>query len=134
MSITETSQLQTAIYSALTGNTALMATITGVYDYVAPNTATPYIVIGDVTDIDSSYFTSDSRETYIDLHIWSSYLGKSQLHSIAKAITGIIGNKTLTLATSPAKTCFLFYDDYKSFQDPDDTTIYHGVLTFHAFV
>jgi hypothetical protein len=134
MSITQTSQLQTAIYAALTGNTALMAVVTGVYDYVAPNTVTPYIVIGDVNDIDASSFTSESRQTYIDLHIWSSYLGKSQLHSIAKAITALIGNKALTLTVTPAKTCFLFYDDYKAFQDIDDTTLYHGVLSFHAFI
>ena len=132
MSITQTAQLQTAIYAALTGNVALMATVTGVYDYVAPDTATPYITIGDIYDIDSSYFTSESRATYIDLHVWSTYAGKSQFHSIAKAITALIGNKTLTL--SVGNTCFMFYDGYKSFQDSDDTSIYHGVLSFHAFI
>ena len=47
MSVDSSWELQKAIYGALTGDSALMAMITGVHDHVPQDTAYPYVTIGE---------------------------------------------------------------------------------------
>lgn len=48
--MTVLSPMQSALYSALSGQVTVNSAVVPVYDYVPADTATPYIVIGDATE------------------------------------------------------------------------------------
>ena len=74
--------VQQALYSKLTGDSALMDLVNGVYDVVPQQTALPYIVIGD----GSADLLAQSQETtsqcQMSLNVWTGGNGRKLALSI----------------------------------------------------
>lgn len=62
--------LQSAIHGRLTGDAALMALVTGVYDAVPPGTSVPYVVIGEFTESENRAFDRGGHSLTATLHIY----------------------------------------------------------------
>jgi hypothetical protein len=90
--------VQAAVYARLTGDAALMALITGVYDYVPEDVVFDYVHIGESTEIPSNRHGGFGRETGITLHVWSKYRGHSRGLRIAARITELLDHRPLTIA------------------------------------
>lgn len=90
--------IQTAIYSTLNGDAALMGKITGVHDLTAPDgTAFPYVTIGHATAIPQGAHDRFGSRTTVTLHIWSTHRGKMQVSSIADEVLRLLDHQSITV-------------------------------------
>jgi hypothetical protein len=120
-------ELQTAIVAKLTGDTALMAIITGVFDFGAvpdePDEmpAFPYITIGNALELAHDGFSTPGYDTTQQLDIWTNQGGFWQCYQIFNIVQGLLNNKPLTLDT--LHHVYTNYARSEPLRDPDDKTI-----------
>jgi len=110
---------QKKIYSLLTGDPALVAKVTGVFDMVPEEQLGPYIVIDTIQALEGSLVDDTERQISVDLHIWSSYRGKKEVLEISELIE----------AALPAD---LRTENLIVLQDQSDW--YHGIFTIRGYV
>jgi hypothetical protein len=121
--------LQKAIYDRLTGNAALMAIVSGVFDSVPEAQAFPYITIGDDTAVDFGTHTWKGQNLTITIHSWSMARGRAQVKDIMKRVYDLLHEQLLTMQ---GHTMFsMRFDFEQTFLDPDGVT-YHGLQRFRA--
>ncbi|MFJ8446834.1 DUF3168 domain-containing protein [[Kitasatospora] papulosa] len=87
--------IQKAMYGALTGDAALKAMVTGVYDYVPETAVYPYIVIGEATEIPRNSHDRFGWETVPTLHVWDKYRGYSRVLRIGSRIGEVLDHQAL---------------------------------------
>jgi hypothetical protein len=121
--------VQQAIHDRLTGNAALMATISGVFDYVPEDVAYPYVVIGEATETPDNSHDRFGRQTVITLHVWSQYRGHAQGLAIAAKVTALLDHQPLTITgLHHVVTRFEFSQTLTDPEPPGD--IRHVVLRY----
>lgn len=89
--------VQQALYARLTGDAALMATISGVYDFVPEDAAYPFVAIGEVVETPDNRHGGFGRQTAVTLHVWSQYRGYRQALTIGARITALLDHQPLTI-------------------------------------
>lgn len=89
--------VQKAVYTALTGDTALAALVTGVYDRVPERTALPYLVFGNATTKDASTTTLDGETVRLELAVYSREGGRKQVLDILERVHAVLHQQALTL-------------------------------------
>jgi hypothetical protein len=122
-------ELQTAIYTALTGMTILGASFP-VKGAVPPGTAMPYVVIGEEFVSDWSTKTWWGSEHRVRLHFWDLASTSRKVRAAMKETAKRLVNKTLTITGSYA-VASLRLGPQHVFQDGD---AYHGVADFTVLV
>lgn len=134
--------LQTAMYTALTGDTALMALITGVFDDLPENQLFPYVVLGDGVETINDTFDKRGRMGALTLHIFSrdgaagAPAGYAQVEGIIDHIARVLDRATLTLTSvnsAPITLVYLRYDTTTLMRDPDGFTR-HGIVRYLSYV
>ena len=129
MSADSSWELQKAIYSALTNDSALMAMITGVHDHVPQDTAFPYVTIGDSTALDWRMVGVVGAEITLLFHVWSRSRGRKEVKQIMVEIRRILDGANLTVPGHVlVRQRFEFS---KTLLDSDGAT-YHGITRFKA--
>lgn len=129
--------LQQAIYDQLTGDSTLMALVTGVYDDVpqaadsGASSAFPYVTIGEDIHQDWSTDTSLGDDATITVHTWSRYRGRKQTKQIQGAIYDALTR--VNLSVTGYTMVAIDYVDEQSFVDTDGLTR-HGVSTFRVLL
>lgn len=87
-------ELQKTLYEILTGDSALMALIQGVYDSAAvtQGAAFPYITIGEATFTDRSSHTHRGFSAEVTIHTWdqSNNRGRKKVQSIQAEIDRLL--------------------------------------------
>jgi hypothetical protein len=133
MTQTSLEELQTAIYSALTSDTTLMSTLTGVFDIAAvpENQAFPYVAIGDSTEGSMNAFGRRGYESTLTLHIWSSATGFKECYSILARMNFLLDQKILSLASQ--SHVFTLYDFSSTLNDPGENSIRHMPVRYRCF-
>jgi hypothetical protein len=119
------SAIQVAIGEKLTDDTALMALITGVFDFrgIPKDQAFPYVTVGDTTETDDSTFDTLGYEDTFTLHIWSIQPGTQECQQILANLNRLLNHQPLNLANmSHVGT---WYDLSWTLPDPADTRITH---------
>ncbi len=85
--------VQAAIVAAISGHTALMAGLTGVYDGPPPRAGFPYLSISGGGSSDWSTKTARGRELRIGLTLWDDGAEAARLHRlmalVEEAVPGI---------------------------------------------
>jgi hypothetical protein len=104
------------IYTTIT--TALGETVTGVFDKVPSEQASPYIVIGQLQSLEGRLLDASERMWAVDVHIWSSYLGRKEIVEIADEIRNALPGKW-------------FFEELVVLEDPSGW--FHGVLTIRGY-
>lgn len=110
--------LQTAIYTLLTGDTELMADVTGVYDHVPEGTGFPYVTIGAATATPQGAHDRYGRRSTVTLHVWSAYHGWSEALSIVDHLLRLLDHQDLTV--DGHEFVSVHHEQTVSMQDPDE--------------
>jgi hypothetical protein len=119
------SQLQKAIYDALTAAPALVSG--RVYDRPPTTAAFPYITIGDDQVTDDGNTCSDSWEVFSDIHIWSRPQTQSKAEAKTLAASVVDRLRGLSSVSGYAVTVASM-ESARTFRDGDGITE-HGVVT-----
>ena len=124
--------LQAAIFAALgadAGVKSLIGDPVRVFDHVPPESAFPYLVIGEATSRPFDAKTHDGMEQTLTLHAWSRYRGLKEIKDIMAAVANALDQQALSLA---GHTLILLRFEFgTTFLDSDGLTR-HGVQRFRA--
>lgn len=129
MSVDSSWELQKAIYTALTGDSALMAIITGVHDHVPQDTAFPYVTIGESTAVDWRTVGYDGMELTLVLHVWSRERGCREAKLILAEIHRILNDAKLTV---PGHVLVWLHFEFSQTLPDSDGVTYHGIARYNA--
>lgn len=124
--------LQEALYSRLTGDSTLMALVTGVFDAVPEDTVLPSVVIGEGTTTDNATKTLDMRDYIFQIDVWSAYQGMKEAKNIMQRIYSLL-HEYNSLAVSGAILVDLRCEFTTQVLESDGT-IRHGIMRFRAFI
>lgn len=129
--------LQSALYSALSGDIALSALVVGVYDDVpqpvdaGDSSAFPYVTIGESVHTGWDTDTSSGDDASVTVHVWSRYSGRAETKQIQGAIYDVLHRSNL--AVTGYATVSVDWEQSESFLDSDGQTR-HGVQTFRILL
>jgi hypothetical protein len=140
--MTPSNALQAAIYSRLTGYTALtslLATATSVYDFVPQAAVAPYVVIGDDTSVDWSTKTANGWEVTITVHAWDyQRQGRKSVKAILSAVYDALHRQDASITVSGFTLVDIQSEYEETFQDTtvegQNDAYYHGVARYRAFI
>jgi len=124
--------LQEALYTRLTGDSTLMALVTGVFDAVPEDTVLPSVVIGEGTTTDNATKTLDMRDYIFQIDVWSAYQGMKEAKNIMQRIYSLL-HEYNSLAVSGAILVDLRCEFTTQVLESDGT-IRHGIMRFRAFI
>lgn len=131
------SAIQSAIYSALTGDSTLMSAVTGVYDDVPQSAdagsgaAFPYVTIGEATHTEWDTDTELGSDVTVTIHVWSRYRGRKEVKDIQGQIYSLLHRANL--AVTGYNLVGVDWIQSDSFMDADGLTR-HGVQTFRITI
>ena len=120
--------VQRAVYSALTGASALTALLadgaSSVYDDVPENATFPYITLGE--GFADAWEEKDNvgQEHDLTIHTWSRYEGFKECKQIMQAIYDALNRVALTVTGQDVMDCRMTFAHFM--RDPDGETR-HGV-------
>ena len=123
--------LQQAIFSALTGSTALVNYLGGakIYDDIPEQTPFPYVTIGQSFMVDWSTATDQGREHSFRIHVWSRFSGGTEAQLIAEEIIQVLHDAALVLQDNILVN--LRFSSADVLRDRDGKT-HHNILRFRA--
>jgi len=122
--------VQRAVYAALTADTELMESVTGVYDDVPEGTAYPYVRIGEALETPDNTHGAFGRQTVLIIHVWSEYRGFAETTDIAGRVVSLLDHQPLTIAGH--HHVVTKYEFGQTLDDPDRPALRHGVLRFRV--
>ncbi|HEX3653729.1 MAG TPA: DUF3168 domain-containing protein [Rhizomicrobium sp.] len=124
--------LQQAIFAALSGSIDLQALIGDpprLFDFVPPDSAFPYVVLGGGSEADWSTATEEGTEHAIQIDVWSRETGHKQAKQIAEVIRATLNNAALTVSGAVLIDIRHLSTDFS--REPDGQT-FRARLTFRA--
>lgn len=129
--------LQAAVYAALTGSAPYMALVTGgVFDSMAPqDTATPYTVIGEITEVLDPTQELDGYAYTLTIHDFtggagSGDWGKRKGQLIKEARNAVLHNAQLDVAGwGLTRMTYDFGEPLVEGDDPD-SPVFHQVTRY----
>ena len=126
-------QTQIAIFNILNDDSTLDGLVGNnrIYDEVPPNSAYPYIEIGDETTIDNGVKDKDGQEFTQTIHIWSRYRGSKEVKEIAERIYTLLHNVGITVSGGSFANS---RNEFFTILLDDDGLTRHGVMRFRVVV
>lgn len=123
-------ELQTAIYSALSGDSNLTSTLgASVFDEVPDQSSYPFVALGEETVVEYDTKDLDGASHTINIHVWSQYKGAKETKQIMDRIHTLLHDSSLSVSGfNLIRMQFEFSDIMR---DPDGVTR-HGVMRFRA--
>lgn len=109
--------LQQAIYARLAADSALDALTTGIFDEVPAGAATPYVVIGEVTEDLSEAHDRSGINATVTLHIWSKYRGYYEAAQILREVDRLLHR--IGLAVPGFTNVSIAQEQHQFMRDPD---------------
>lgn len=87
--------VQTALYTRLGADEALLALAKGVYDEVPEDAVLPYVVLGDAVETPDNDHTSFGAVVVVTFEIWSDYRGTREITAIAGRMCEVLDHQPL---------------------------------------
>jgi hypothetical protein len=103
-----------------------------VFDKVPQKSVPPYAEIGEFTAKQVGAKDSDVWDVSLQIHLWSTYAGKSEINLMADDFTLLLTSWPLDLSASYFAVLSQDIDMFEAF--PDELYGYHGILTLVATV
>jgi Protein of unknown function (DUF3168) len=124
-------ELQKAIFSSLSGDTALVALLGSarIFDRAPANVAFPYITFGRTSIYDWSTGTESGTEQLFTLHIWSKAKSKKEALDIMEVVRERLNDASLALDGHQLVNLRL---EFAEARHDDDLSVHHGLLRFRA--
>lgn len=127
--------LQTAIYTRLSGDTALVTTLgCDVYDNVPANmdaSGFPYVVISEVNEGPNDTMGRTGRDLSVTVHIWSQYAGMKEVKNIQNRVDELLDRWAPTVTGWNATQ--MQQEFFENFMDADGVTR-HGVSRYSVHI
>jgi hypothetical protein len=123
--------LQSALYSTLSGDTALSGMVTGIFDRPAQNTNFPYITIGESMCSDWSSKTHSGTKHELEINVWSREGGRKNTASIMERVYTLLHSQNISI--SGQSLVFMRFMASNITLENDGWT-YHGILRLHALM
>ena len=123
--------LQKALYETLSGDTALTALVTGIFDHVPQEQDYPYVTFGDYTATDWSTNTTSGIEYLLTLHVWSREGGRRQATAICENIYRLLHDAAITV---PLHKLVLIRMTSSTITVENDGATYHASMRFKAML
>ena len=96
--------LQQALFAALSASSDLTALIgSRIFDFVPPDSAFPYVILGDGSEADWSTATEDGSEHAIQVDVWSREPGHREAKQIGDVIRATLNNAALAVSGATCK-------------------------------
>lgn len=89
--------LQVAVRSKIESDGPLSAAIEDVWDEAPEGAPFPYLTLGPFTSIPDYTHSEFGAETYVDIHVWSTYSGNAELGPIVAHIIRVFDHQTLSI-------------------------------------
>ena len=124
-------ELQKAVFSALSGTSALTAAMgaSRIYDNAPANVAFPYVTFGRTTAYDWATGTEDGTEHLFTLHVWSKTKGKAETLEIMAIVKQALHDSDLQLT---GHTLVNLRSEFEEARFNEDLAVHHGILRFRA--
>lgn len=90
-------ETQKAVYEKLTGDTTLMAMITGVFDHVPERSEFPYVTVGDIRANDNSVKAAQGYQLDLNINVYSRGKGRKEVLEIMSKIQEVLVGQSLTV-------------------------------------
>ena len=90
-------ETQKAVYEKLTGDTALMAMISGVYDHVPERSEFPYVTMGDIRANDNSVKATQGYQLDLNINVYSRGKGRKEILEIMSKVQELLVNENLAV-------------------------------------
>lgn len=108
-----------ALYKELYTALSSVEAVTGVFDEIAPSDQKgPYVVIEQAVEQQGRVIDDSEREISLNLHIWSSYKGKSEILMVFNAVENAMPKDYI-------------FDDLQILRDGSGW--FHGILGYHVY-
>lgn len=123
--------VQAALHAVLNSDAPLMEQVSGVFDFVPPRTAFPYVTIGDMRATDVSTMTEAMSRLDVTLHIYSRAKGRKEASDIMGRVHAVLHD------SSPDVDGFSWVDMRYSGSEirlERDGVTYHAVMRFAVLV
>jgi hypothetical protein len=118
-------ELQKAIYEKLSGNSQLMAIISGIFNYPPQDINYPFLTIGNVVVNDFPALGRGGTQQQLELHIWSREAGHKQAADIMNIVYGLLHNGSLEVT---GQTVLMMRFTATSIKLEDDGYTHHGIM------
>ena len=125
------SPLQQAIYETLTGDAALTALVSGIYDHVPQGTDTPFVTLGEANVREWSNAEKTGSEQQLSLRIFSRESGRKQAAIIMERIVTLLHNAAIAVTGC---TLMQLQCTASSISLMNDGATYRGTLNFRALL
>jgi len=109
--------LQTAIYTKLTGSSALMARVSGVYDKVPEPATYPFVTIGAISESVDDTHDHQGLVSLVNVHVWSMAPGDSETYDVFADVDAALDRTNLTVAGF--SQVFIKHTQHQTIPDPD---------------
>ena len=131
MTLSPAWDLQTALWSALTGDAELVGALGGarIYDHVPQSADFPFVTLGEIRTNDWSTQSAKGHEHFLTLHAWSRARGRKEVQAVMAVLDRLLDGAALTLQDHALVNFSLVFWDAR--RDRDGET-YHGVMRFRA--
>ena len=123
--------LQKAVYEKLTGNSQLMAIISGVFDYPPQSAVFPFVNIGNATISEVLNLSGYITEYQFDINIFAREAGHKQTADIMEIIYGLLHNGTISVS---GKTLVVMRFESSSIQLENDGWTYQGIMRLRVIL
>lgn len=124
--------LQSAVFTALTGDASLVTALGGtakIYDYAPQDTNFPYVTIGEIAGQEWDTKGTDGQRSQVTVHVWSRKRGMKETRELLAHVYRILHRASLTVAGHTLVHIRYLFDD--AFTE-DGGQIFHGVMRFEA--
>lgn len=128
-----------ALKTALVGEAALMALVTGVFGHLseAARTGYPYLVLGRRSRLnDGGAMQIAGGHVSVQLDGWSAHKGASEMHAILSLVTKTLERRAIVVSGYSIVQGSLTCELEDVFDEPDedkpDARLYHGVQRWTA--
>lgn len=125
-------EVQTAIYSRLTGDPTLSGLVGGrIFDDIPQGSDFPYVRLGDENTTDDGGKDYVANQRAISVEVFSRYAGSSEAKRVMSAVYDLLHEQGLTVS---GQQVVLMRHEFSSpvFMDPDGLSR-HGSMRFRLF-
>ncbi|MDE3061210.1 MAG: DUF3168 domain-containing protein [Pseudomonadota bacterium] len=123
--------LQEAVYTALTGDSTLMALITGVYDRPPEGTVFPYVTLGESVGADWSNAGTVGMEHVFSVRVWSRQGGRKEAATIMERLHTLLHEANLTVT---GQTLVMMKFSASQITLENDGWTYQGIMKFQTYL
>jgi hypothetical protein len=123
--------LQRAIFSLLTNDAALMADISGIYDFVPDDAAYPFIAIGEHQLRDWSNLQQEGTQQQVTIRVFTREAGRKQAVTLMERVVQLMHGQPLVVSGNEVRNVRLLSSQVNLLEDG---RTYRGTLNFRVLL